>query len=156
MAETQIKPLLEESIEIDATPETVWALIGDVSRMSRWSPQVVRTWVSGGETREGATFRNLNRKGLLFWPTSAKVVGYEPDRRLAFRVKDNWTIWTFELEPTAAGGTRLTNRRESPKGISGISLRLTDLVLGGQQDFTAHLEEGMRTTLARIKADLGG
>ena len=48
----------------------------------------------------GTTFVNINRRGALFWPTQAKVVRFEPHREFAFRIKENWTIWSFTLEPT--------------------------------------------------------
>ena len=51
----------------------------------------------------GTRALNINRKGLLFWPTRSKVVVYEPHRELAFRIKDNATIWAYVLEPTATG-----------------------------------------------------
>ena len=95
---------------------------------------------------------NLNRRGLLFWPTQAKVVRFEPHREFAFRIKENWTIWSFTLEPTD-GGTRVVQRREAPDGISGVSQRLTRLALGGQEAFTDELRAGMRQTLERIKAE---
>ncbi len=44
-------------------------------------------------------------------------------------------------------------RREAPKGISDVSVRLTKAVLGGVEDFTSGLVEGMNQTLSRIKAD---
>ena len=148
-----IEPLLEESVEIAAPPETVWALVSDVARMSSWSPQVVRSIVRGRPVREGTRFYNLNRRGLLFWPTQARVVRCEPHHAFAFRIKENWTVWSFTLAPTADGGTRVVERREAPRGISGVSRRLTRIALGGQRIFTDELRAGMRETLARIKAE---
>jgi uncharacterized protein YndB with AHSA1/START domain len=151
---TQIEPSLEETVEVDATPERVWALVSDLRRMARWSPQVQRTFVRGdGTVRLGTRTVNVNRRGLLVWPTRAKVVRFDPHREIALRIKDNFTIWSFTLEPTETGGTLITQRREAPQGISPISHRLTDAVLGGQQQFTAELRDGMRQTLTRIKAD---
>ena len=147
------EPLLEESTEIAAPPEAVWALVSDVVRMSSWSPQVVRTVVRGGRIRHGARFLNLNRRGPLFWPTRAEVVTYEPARAFAFRVRENWSVWSFTLEPTADGGTRVVQRRETPDGISGVSRVLTRVALGGQRVFTDELRAGMRETLARVKAE---
>lgn len=144
------EPLLEESIQIDAPPVAVWSLVTDLPRMARWSPQVLKTFVRGGNVRLGAEAVNINRRGLLVWPTRSKVVRFEPHRDFAFCIKDNLTVWSFELEPVD-GGTRLTQRRETPRGISDISLKLTDRVLGGQETFTAELREGMQQTLRRIK-----
>ena len=150
---TQIEPLLEETIEVEAGPADVWALLADLRRMARWSPQVLKTFVLGGPVRLGTRTVNVNRRGLLVWPTRAEVVRFEPHRELALRIKENFTVWSFRLEPTDAGGTRITQRREAPQGISDLSVKLTDRVLGGQQAFTAELRDGMRQTLARIKAD---
>ena len=150
------EPLLEETIDIDAPAVKVWSLVSDLPRMARWSPQVVRTIVRGGPTQLGTRSININRRGLLFWPTQAKVVRFEPHREIALRIKDNFTIWSFTLEPTEGGGTRVTQRREAPDGISNISARLTDLALGGQESFVAELREGMRQTLARIKDEAEG
>ena len=148
-----VEPLLEESVEVAAPPAAVWALVSDVARMSSWSPQVVRSIVRGRPVQRGTRFYNLNRRGPLFWPTRAEVVRCEPHEIFAFRIKDNWTVWSFALEPTADGGTRVVERREAPRGISGVSRRLTRIALGGQRVFTDELRAGMRQTLARIKAE---
>ena len=54
----------------------------------------------------------------------------------------------------SSGGARkvLTQRRETPDGISQLSLELTESHLGGQQAFTELLEAGMEQTLTAIKA----
>lgn len=152
---TDVAPI-EASIEIAAPPAQVWELVSDLSNMSRWSPQVFKTFVRGGETRQGAKMININRKGLLVWPTQAMVTTFEPGQKIAFRIRENWTIWSFTLGPTADGGTRIVQRREAPKGISDVSVRLTKAVLGGVDDFTADLVQGMNQTLSRIKADAEG
>ncbi len=144
---------IEASIEIAAPPAAVWALVSDLSHMSRWSPQVVKTIVRGGKTRQGAKMVNINRKGLLVWPTQSMVTTFEPEQKIAFRIRENWTIWSFTLGPTEDGGTRVVHRREAPKGISDVSVRLTKAVLGGVENFTEDLQRGMRQTLSRIKAD---
>ncbi|MCW2814378.1 MAG: polyketide cyclase [Nocardioides sp.] len=153
MSDTQQHEALEASIEIDATPAQVWALVSDVPRMASWSPQVVRSTVKGGVVEKGATFRNINRQGPLFWPTAAKVVRFEPHRDFAFRVRENRTIWSFELADNATGGTTLTQRREVPDGISKLSVVLTKVALGGVDDFHRTLRVGMQQTLERIKVE---
>lgn len=152
MADTQ-HAQLESTIEIDAPPAQVWALVTDLAAMSARSPQVVRTTVKGGAVAQGVKFSNLNRKGLLFWPTKGKVVRFTPHEDFAFRIAENKTIWSFQLTPTATGGTTVTHRRETPDGISGISLNLTKYVLGGVPKFTDELRTGMAATLAALKKD---
>lgn len=148
---------LQAAVEIEASPATVWSLITDVARMASWSPQVVRTVVLGNPLREGTWFININHRGLLHWPTSARVVRFVPHTDFAFRVTENFTVWSFHLEPQAgpegALHTRLTQRRETPNGVSVLSKGLTRVALGGQKAFTAELQEGMEETLARVKTE---
>lgn len=150
---TDVAPI-EATVEIDAPPARVWSLVSDLRNMARWSPQCVRTFVrGGGPVTLGSRMVNVNRRGLLFWPTQSKVVRFEQEREVAFRVKENWTVWSYTLEPTADGGTRLTARREAPTGVSDLSVKLTKAVLGGVETFTDELREGMAQTLSKIKAD---
>ncbi len=144
---------LEDRIEIDVPPARVWELIGDVRRMSDWSPQVTSTRLREGFERVevGTEFTNRNAEGELTWTTHGRVVRYEPGRLLAFRVEENWAVWAFELEPTTTG-TLLTERRETPEGISPLSIELTDGFFGGQTKFTEMMRAGVRETLERIKA----
>ena len=152
MAET-VAPLLEHSIDIDASPAQVWALVTDIPRMAQWSPQVVKSKVSGGTVKEGARFTNLNKQGLLRWPTKGKVVTFTPHEEFAFKIVDNKSIWSFSLAPTASGGTTLTQRRQVPDGLTKASMLGIKLAMGGQESFTKRLNEGMQQTLERIKAE---
>jgi hypothetical protein len=157
MAET-VEKLIEDSIEIQATPDAVWSLVTDIPAMSRWSPQVVKSTVRGGVVRQGATFANLNKQGLKRWPTNGKVVRFTAPSGaaagdFAFRIKENKSVWSFRFEELPDGGTRLTERRETPEGISALSAFLTRWVLGGQERFTEELRTGIRETLERIRAE---
>lgn len=150
-----IDPLLEETIEVAAPPERVWQLVTDLPRMASWSPEVAKTIVRGGPVGLGTRALNINRRGWRVWPTRAKVVRFEPHTEFAFRIKDNKTIWSFALEPTETG-TRLTQRREAPDGLTAISARGLKLMFGGIESYQALAREGMKQTLARIKADVEG
>jgi uncharacterized protein YndB with AHSA1/START domain len=111
---------LAATITIAATPAQVWALIADVERMSGWSPQVVKTKAFGKPVKLGTRFVNLNCQGWKHWPTTAQIVRFAPERDMAFRITENYTVWSFRLEE-ADGGTVLTHRRETPNGISTLS-----------------------------------
>ncbi|MEX0429600.1 SRPBCC family protein [Nocardioides sp. DS6] len=144
---------LTATVTIAAPPAQVWAMVTDVARMSSWSPQVVKTVVLGGPVRLGTRFVNINHQGWKHWPTNAKVVRFTPHSDFAFRIVENHTVWSFQLEATADGGTAVTHRRETPNGISLLSRSLTKLAFGGQEAFAEEMVEGMRQTLARLKAD---
>lgn len=143
------------SIEIDAPPSAVWTVVSDLKRMGEWSPQCRRMIVRGGEVREGTTTLNINRQGMLFWPTRSKVKELVPNERLSFRVLENGTIWTFELEETERG-TKLLESRTAPHGVKKVSNVLTQRVLGGTDEFERNLETGILQTLQRIKAEVEG
>jgi uncharacterized protein YndB with AHSA1/START domain len=150
--------VLEDTIAIDAPPARVWELVGDVRRMSEWSPQVdsVRLREGFDHVDLGAEFTNLNHEGDMTWKTHGEVVRWEPGHAIAFRITENWVVWSFHIEPLADLRTRLTQRRDTPDGISDFSLRATESYLGGQEAFTAILRAGMRLTLERIKAAAEG
>lgn len=143
-------PLLKAEVEINAPVGTVWALVSDVSNMPRWSPQC-RVMKALGPVRPGTRTVNLNRRGLLFWPTTAVITEVVPERKFAFRIPLNTTVWSYELEPTATG-TRLTETRYAPNGVTAISSALTKTVLGGMDKFEGELVDGMNQGLARVKA----
>ena len=134
--------------------DRVWSLVSDPRHMTRWSPQTWKTFLrGGGQLGEGARFFNINKRGLLVWPTQSKIVRFTPEQEVAWRVKDNYTIWSLKLTPNATGGTTLLQSREAPQGLSNISVTLTKRFFGGLDDFAAELQRDMGTTLAKIKAD---
>ena len=152
---TDVAPI-SASIEIAAPPAQVWAQVSDLRNMAKWSPQTAKS-VLRGDNGLGARFFNINRKGLLVWPTQSKIVRYEEPGtesagEIAWRVKENFTVWSLRLEPTTAGGTKVTSTREAPDGISDVSVRLTKAVFGGVPKFTDQLRTDMGKTLAKIKA----
>lgn len=143
---------IEDAIEIDAPPARVWEVISDVRNATQWSSQAWKILALGGRTTKGTWALNINKRGPIFWPTTSRVVEFEPGRRFANRITENTTVWVFELEPTADGGTRLIERREVPSGLTFISRFLTDTVFGGQKSFTDEMDRGVSTSLKRIKA----
>ncbi|WP_454196249.1 SRPBCC family protein [Nocardia sp. Marseille-Q1738] len=140
---------LEAAIDISAPPEQVWAVIADLKRMPEFSPQCVRMVVLG-PPKAGTWTVNLNRDGKKYWPTTARIVRYEPNRAFAFRVNENRTVWSYTLEPTETG-TRLIERRDVPNGTTWLSRRAINAALGGEAPFEEALVRGMNETLGKIK-----
>jgi len=144
------QPLLQASIDIDASPEAVWALVSDLSLMPKWSPQC-KLMKAFGPVRPGTRTVNVNRRNYLFWPTTSRITEVVPQRKLAFRVNANNTVWSYELEPTATG-TRLTESRHAENGVKPVSNLLVNTVMGGVPNFEVELVDGMNASLSRIKA----
>jgi uncharacterized protein YndB with AHSA1/START domain len=140
------------SVDVAATPGAVWSAVSDVTRMSTWSPECRKIFVLGSpKSGVGTRIVGINKRGWTVWPTISKVVRFEPDRAIAWKVRESAATWSYELEPTASG-TRLTGRRD----LDAFS-RLTKVaapMIGGAVGHDAELTEGLRTTLERIKASI--
>lgn len=143
-------PLLQTQVDIDAPASKVWALISDFRRMPEWSPQC--RWMRPfGPLRAGTRTLNFNRRKRMFWPTTCTVVEVVPEKRLAFRVDANGTVWSYELEANGQG-TRVIESRHAENGVSAFSSLSVNALFGGTDKFEGELLEGMNTSLARIKA----
>ncbi len=142
--------VLQAQVDINAPVSKVWALVSDLSKMPQWSPQC-RLMKPIGGLRQGARTVNVNRRGVLFWPTTCRITELVPEQKLAFRVNENHTVWSYELEPTGAG-TRLVETRHAENGTTAVSNFLVNSLMGGVPNFEDELLEGMNASLTRIKA----
>jgi uncharacterized protein YndB with AHSA1/START domain len=147
-------PILQAQVDINAPVTKVWDLVSDLKKMSQWSPQC-RVMKPIGLLRQGSRTINLNRRGLMFWPTTCRITEFVPEKKLAFRVNENHTVWTYELEPTEAG-TRLIETRHAENGTTAVSNFLVSNLMGGIPSFEQELVEGMNASLTRIKAAAEG
>jgi uncharacterized protein YndB with AHSA1/START domain len=146
--------VLQAEIDIAAPPATVWALISDLTLMPKWSPQC-RVMKVLGPVQAGTRTLNVNRRKFLFWPTTCRLTDVVPERRLAFRVNENNTVWSYELEPTATG-THVVESRHAEGGIKAASNFAVDKFMGGVPNFERELIDGMNLSLNRIKAAAEG
>lgn len=146
---------LRAETTVAAPPERVWALLADVSRMPAWSPELVvmKPLLPGG-LRVGQQYAALNRRGVVVWPTRSVVVELEPGRRLAWDTRSSGARWIWELEPVGAAGaeTRVVHRRPVPRRLTRMSGLFAGALLGGAAGHADELEEGMATTVARLRA----
>lgn len=147
-------PVLQAQIDINAPVSKVWALVSDLKKMPQWSPQC-RLMKPIGGMRQGARTINFNRRGFLAWPTTSRITELIPEKKLAFRVNENHTVWSYELEPTEAG-TRLIETRHAENGTTAMSNFLVNSMMGGVPSFEDELIEGMNLSLNRIKAAAEG
>lgn len=97
------------SVVVDAPAEIIFNLLADPARHSEIDgSNSVRGAVSNSDRlSKGARFRmRMFRYGVPYLITNI-VVEYEENRRIAWR---HWGrhIWRWELEPTDAGGTKVT------------------------------------------------
>jgi uncharacterized protein YndB with AHSA1/START domain len=147
-------PLLQAQIDINAPVGKVWELVSDLGRMPQWSPQC-RLMTSRGPLRQGTKTLNLNRRNRIWWPTTSTVTEVIPEKKLAFRVNQNNTIWSYELEPTDTG-TRVVETRHAENGVKPAANMTVNALFGGVPNFEHELIDGMNQTLARIKTAAEG
>ncbi|HEX7738392.1 MAG TPA: SRPBCC family protein [Marmoricola sp.] len=140
---------ISASTVIDATPHEVWAVVSDVTRMPEFSPEL-RKVITLGKTRGlGQNILGINRRKAVAWPTTSKVVRWEPGRAVAWKTRESGATWSYEITP-ADTGVRLTATRELDAFTLGSKLMTP--ILGGAIGHDEELAAGLATTLDRIKA----
>src|SRR5256714_2866528 len=94
----------QATIQIQAPPEKVYAMLSDVTRMGEWSPECAKAeWIEGATGPvSGARFKGSNKKGILRWSTKPTVKVADPGREFTFEVgrpgKED-TRWSYRLAP---------------------------------------------------------
>ncbi|MGH9028690.1 MAG: SRPBCC family protein [Acidimicrobiales bacterium] len=143
------------TVHMAAPADRIWDLVSDVTRIGEYSPETFEAkWIEGATGPEvDAKFKGhvkRNGKGPVYW-TTCTVVTCEPGREFAFGVGPAarpLNVWRYRLEP-ADDGTDVT---ESFHLARTPMLRLYWAVLGWARGPTN--QEGMRTTLERIRAEV--
>ena len=148
---------MQESVTVHmkATPEQVWDLVSDVTKIGRYSPETFEAeWVDGATgPAVGAKFRgHVKRNGIgpIYW-TNCVVTVADPGREFTFGVSPKGkplSFWGYRLE-AADDGTDVTETFEL---VSVLFLRIYWALMGWSRGKTNR--NGMRTTLERIKAEV--
>ena len=137
---------------IAATPEVVYDLVADITRMGEWSPETTQAeWIKGATTAvEGARFKGTNSLGKASWSTKPTVTKAERGETFEFKVPGkSGPTWRYDFEPVAGGTRVIESVRQaapSPALIRFIQRR------NGVTDRAAHRADGMRATLANLAA----
>lgn len=140
----------EASIQIAATPEVVYDLVSDMSRVGEWSPECYRcVWTATEGPAVGSEFKGYNRVGPIRWTAKGRVTVADPAREFAFvtlyKGRQDETRWRYRLEPVD-GGTKVTESYEFV--WAPWYIRFGDLFLPRDRQ----LRQGMQETLKKIKA----
>ncbi|MEW6472735.1 MAG: SRPBCC family protein [Actinomycetota bacterium] len=149
---------LDHTIVIAAPPQTVWAMISDLTRMAEWSPHSAgaRMGGLGAAPEAGVRFTGRNRNRWHRWNTRCTVVASVPEREIA------WTAcffgfstgyWHYRLEPSDDGCS--TTVTESWRDLrTSPLLQFAPLVraVTGTTDVVAEVDRSIRMTLQELKA----
>lgn len=157
---------VSDSVEIAVDPQTVYAEVADVDRMSRWSPENLGTGdASRGPLAEGDTFVGHNRRGPGRWSTGCTVIAAEPGERFAFRVHRygfgrvlvpaSVATWAYTFEEVAPGRTRVTEtwQDDRTRWPDALAARFDRFVTRGRT-FDEYQAGNIRRTLDRLREDL--
>ena len=143
------------TVHIDASPDKVWDLVSDVTKIGRYSPETFEAeWLDGATgPAVGVRFRGhvkRNGRGPTYW-TTCSITRCVPGREFAFGVgKPGKAMneWAYVLEPSGDG----TDITESFTLAPVLPLRIYWALFGWTRGKTNR--DGMRTTLERIKAEV--
>ncbi len=141
------------SIVVDASPETLYDMVSDVTRMGEWSP-VCRAcwWDEGAGPRVGSWFTGRNETPQRTWETRSEVVAADPGRQFSFVVGGSWIRWSYTFAP-AGGGTTVTESWDFlPAGIARFRERFGAEADAQIADRSAAARAGIPATLAAINA----
>lgn len=103
----------EGEVQLAAPPETVWAVMADLSSWPRWNPDV-KTMAFDGRLEPGATFRWKSGSASLV--STLQVV--DAPRRIGWTGKSMGihAVHMFHFEPKDGGGT-VAGSAESFRGL---------------------------------------
>ncbi len=145
---------LRAETTVEAPPEVVWEVLGDVRRMPELSPELVRMVpLKPGGLRAGQWYLGVNRRKGVLWPTRSVVAAVEPGRSVTWDTRTSGARWVWELNPEGPEGrtTRVVHRRPVPKRQTTVSLVFAKALLGGVGGHADELEAGMAESVARLK-----
>lgn len=134
------------AVDIEESPEAVYAFISAVERMGALGPECERCeWVE-----PGSMFRGHNRNGDLQWTSDCYVVEAEPGRRFAYETgEERFVRWSHELEAVPTG-TRLTHSFEILH-LNPVFANVPDEHLPMRWQA---LEDGMRAVVSAVKTNV--
>ena len=137
--------VISESVDVDAPPEVVFAILSDPRQHARIDGSgSVRELVKGPERlSKGATFGMDMKLFGLPYKIRNTVVEYDENRQIAWRHFGGHR-WRYVLEPTS-GGTRVTESFDYSR--YGLVPRLVVELAG----FPKRNREGIAGTLVKLR-----
>ena len=141
-----------DSIVVARSPEDLYDMVSDVTRMGEWSPVCTACWWDDGLGPEpGAWFTGRNELPERTWETRSQVVVADRGREFAFVVGGSWVRWGFTFSPVD-GGTQVTESWEFlPDGVTRFHNRFGSDAAAQIADRTLAARNGIPVTLGALK-----
>lgn len=142
------------TVRVEASPESVFAHLTDLSLLPELSPENVRCEFLDGATELGlgVRFRGHNRAGDYEWHADCVVTVFDPPRAFAYEVPPGFehaTTWSYRIEPDGSG-SMVTEQFDAPM------LAMPDVYPGRIEGRRDNLEKGCRITMANLRETLEG
>ncbi len=140
------------SMVVARSPEDLYDMVSDVTRMGEWSPVCTACWWDDGDApRVGAWFTGRNELPNRTWETRSEVVAAERGHEFAFVVGGSYTRWGYTFT-VGDGGTEITESWELlPAGIAMFEERFGEEAEAQITDRAEAARTGIPATLAAIK-----
>jgi hypothetical protein len=141
-----------ESVVVSRSPEDLYDMVADVTRMGEWSPICRACWWDDGDgPRAGAWFTGRNELPGRTWETRSEIVAADRGREFAWIVGGAWVRWGYTFAPVD-GGTQVTESWEFlPGGITRFHDRYGDDAETQIAERTEAARRGIPATLAALK-----
>jgi hypothetical protein len=148
---SKIDPGATGTVEVAASPATVYALITDLDALAELAEETAAMrWTTGTSAAPGAKFRGTNRNGWHRWTTTCEVTDALAGQRFAFDVTHTVVPiarWQYDIVASGPGCTvteTMWDRRPGWfKRVAGVATGVRDRAGAN----TAHIE----LTLQRLK-----
>jgi hypothetical protein len=138
------------TVRVEGSPETLYGMVSDVTRMGEWSPETYSAeWVDGATgPAVGARFKGKNRRGKLKWSTTCTVLAADAGKEFTFVVgtpEKGSTRWSYTFAPSGSGA-------EVTESWQALKYGWFAKMFAKPEKTIARLDEGMATTLANFKS----
>lgn len=143
------------TLHMDASPQDVWALVSDITKMGEYSPEVVEAEWLGDATGPavGARYRGHVKRNenwpILYW-TTCEITECVPGEVFEFAVvmgKRRVNTWRYEFHAADGGGTDVTESFDLGDNLWTKVWRPLGGVMRERRN-----ERDMLRTLERVKA----
>jgi hypothetical protein len=141
-----------ESVVVAASPEALYDLVSDVTRVGEWSPECRASWWDEGAGPEvGDWFTGRNEAGDNTWETKSQIVAADRGKEFAWQVGGSYVRWGYTFSPVD-GGTELTESWAFlPDGIAYFHENFGGEAEASIEGRAATARSGIHDTLAAIK-----
>lgn len=141
-----------QSIVVARSPQSVYDMVSDVTRIGEWSPVCKACWWDEGDgPLVGAWFTGRNQLPERTWETRSQVVAADRGREFAFVVGGAFVRWGYTFTSIDEGTQVTESWQFLPEGIAMFENRYGTDAQVQIADRTKAAHEGIPATLAAIK-----